>query len=72
SLRYFYTAVTEPSEGQPALDGEVVFVRYDSETRRIEPRVPWMVGAVDPQYWDRNTQIEQANQQAFHVHLDTL
>ncbi|NWX94683.1 HA1B protein, partial [Nothoprocta pentlandii] len=78
SVRYFYTGVTEPSAGLPAfvsvgvLDGEVEFVHYDSETRRMEPRVPWMMGAVDPQYWDRNTRIDQSNQQVFHVGLDTL
>ncbi|NWI99500.1 HA1F protein, partial [Crypturellus undulatus] len=77
SLRYFYTSVTEPSEGQPAfvamveVDGEIIN-HYDSETRRVQPRVPWVLGAVDPQYWVRNTQIVQANQQVFHDDLDIL
>uniref|UniRef100_A0A8C7EDT8 Class I histocompatibility antigen, F10 alpha chain-like n=1 Tax=Nothoprocta perdicaria TaxID=30464 RepID=A0A8C7EDT8_NOTPE len=77
SLRYFYTGVTEPSAGLPAfvvvgvLDGQVEFVRYDSETRRTEPRVPWMQRE-GQQYWDRQTQIAQSHQQGFHVGLDTL
>ncbi|NXA57617.1 HA1B protein, partial [Nothocercus julius] len=77
-LRYFYTGVTEPSEGVPAfvgigeVDGELVFVHYDSERRKTEPRVPWDLGAVDPQYWDRNTRNFQGSQQVFHTGLDTL
>ncbi|NWJ03047.1 HA1B protein, partial [Crypturellus undulatus] len=78
SVHYFYSGVTERSEGQPAfvavgeVDGKAVFVRYDSETRRAQPRVPWVLGAVDPQYWDRSTQIFQSSQQVFHDGLDTL
>ncbi|NWJ11720.1 1A26 protein, partial [Crypturellus undulatus] len=75
SLRYFYTGVTEPTEGQPTfvavgeVDGELVFVHYDSETQRMELRVPWELGTVDSQYWDRNTRNFQGAQQVFHVNL---
>ncbi|NWJ07421.1 1B59 protein, partial [Crypturellus undulatus] len=76
SLRYFYTAVTEPSGGQPAfvavgeVDGETID-RYDSETQRDEPRAAWMLQE-GQQYWDRNTQIFQADQQIFRNNLDIL
>ncbi|NWI21714.1 HA1F protein, partial [Crypturellus soui] len=69
--------VTEPSEGQPVfvavgeVDGEAVFVHYDSETRRVQPRVPWMQQE-GQQYWDRETQNLQSTQQVYHVNLDTL
>uniref|UniRef100_A0A8B9ZQE1 Ig-like domain-containing protein n=1 Tax=Anas zonorhyncha TaxID=75864 RepID=A0A8B9ZQE1_9AVES len=77
SLRYFYTAVSDPSPGVPqfvavgSVDGEV-FVYYDSETRWMEPRVDWIAANVDQQYWDEQTNIAQSAQQIFHVDLDTL
>uniref|UniRef100_U3ITP1 Ig-like domain-containing protein n=1 Tax=Anas platyrhynchos platyrhynchos TaxID=8840 RepID=U3ITP1_ANAPP len=76
SLRYFYTAVSDPSPGVPqfvtvgSVDGEV-FVRYDSETRKMEPRVDWIVANVDQQYWDRETETSRGNEQIFRVNLDT-
>ncbi|NXP02334.1 HMR1 protein, partial [Thinocorus orbignyianus] len=65
SLRYFDVAVSEPSPGVPQfvsvayVDGNPI-TRYDSETGRMVPQVDWVRGAVDPQYWDRNTQISQS------------
>ncbi|XP_066469292.1 major histocompatibility complex class I-related gene protein-like [Tiliqua scincoides] len=64
SLRYFYTAVSEPVPGLPAfvsvgyVDGQLIDL-YESDTKRAVPRAPWMeqAGREDPQYWDRNTQI---------------
>uniref|UniRef100_A0A493TJ94 Ig-like domain-containing protein n=1 Tax=Anas platyrhynchos platyrhynchos TaxID=8840 RepID=A0A493TJ94_ANAPP len=53
------------------VDGEV-FVYYDSETRRTEPRVDWIVANMDQQYWDRETEISRRNERNFHVDLDTL
>ncbi|XP_062456851.1 class I histocompatibility antigen, F10 alpha chain-like isoform X2 [Rhea pennata] len=76
SLRYFYTAVTEPSAGLPVfvivgyVDGET-FMRYDSETRKGEPRAAWM-RQESQQYWDEETQIAQQNQQVYRMDLDTL
>ncbi|XP_010218217.1 PREDICTED: class I histocompatibility antigen, F10 alpha chain-like, partial [Tinamus guttatus] len=64
------------SEGQPAfvtmgeVDGQTID-RYDSETQRAEPRVPWM-HQEGQQYWDRETQVAQGAQQVFHVDLDKL
>ncbi|NXA56916.1 1B18 protein, partial [Nothocercus julius] len=77
SLCYFYTTVMEPSEGLPAfvavgdVDGELVFVRYDSETWRMEPCVPWVLQE-DQQYWNHQTQIAQANQQFYRISLGDL
>lgn len=77
SLRYFYTGVTEPSPGVPPfvvvgyVDGNPM-VRYDSETRRMVPLADWIAANVDQQYWDRETQIEQSNQQVYRVDLKTL
>ncbi|XP_032061053.1 uncharacterized protein LOC116500245 isoform X1 [Aythya fuligula] len=77
SLRYFYTAVSDPNPGVPqfvamgSVDGEV-FVYYDSETRRKEPRVDWIAANTDQQYWDRETEISQGNEKFFRVNLDTL
>ncbi|XP_072213922.1 class I histocompatibility antigen, F10 alpha chain-like [Excalfactoria chinensis] len=70
SLRYFVTAMTDPGPGLPwffevgYVDGEI-FVHYDSTTRRFVPRTEWMkaAGAVDPEYWDRNTRIAQSYEQ---------
>nr|APP17994.1 MHC class I antigen [Anas platyrhynchos] len=77
SLRYFFTGVSEPSPGVPQfmivgyVDGDV-FVRYDSETRRMESRVDWTSAIDDQQYWERNTQIAQNTEQIFRLDLETL
>ncbi|NXY80788.1 HA1F protein, partial [Glareola pratincola] len=57
SLRYFYTAVLEPSPGVPqfvivgSVDGNLI-MRYDSETGKAVPRADWMESNLDQQYWD--------------------
>ncbi|KAM9266808.1 class I histocompatibility antigen, F10 alpha chain-like [Cariama cristata] len=77
SLRYFHVAVSEPSPGVPRfmevgyVDG-TPFVRYDSEMGKMEPRVDWMRGAVDPQYWDGETQSAKQSQEVNRVDLNTL
>ncbi|KAM6364669.1 class I histocompatibility antigen, F10 alpha chain-like [Pluvialis apricaria] len=76
SLRYFHVAVSEPSPGVPHfvavgyVDGNLI-ARYDSETRRTVPGADWMAANLDQQYWDRETQTEQSNQQVDRVNLDT-
>ncbi|XP_078244064.1 H-2 class I histocompatibility antigen, Q10 alpha chain-like [Pogona vitticeps] len=73
SVRYFSTAMSEPNQGLPRyiavgyVDSQL-FNHYDSITRRVQPRAPWMEKMMeeeDPEYWERNTQIEQANEQWF-------
>ncbi|XP_039206229.1 H-2 class I histocompatibility antigen, Q9 alpha chain-like [Crotalus tigris] len=79
SLKYFSTVISEPSQGLPHfvslgyVDGQV-FVHYDSNSRRMEPRVSWMekVGKEDPQYWDWNTKAARGNQEEFRGNLETL
>ncbi|NXN38379.1 HA1F protein, partial [Rhinoptilus africanus] len=77
SLRYFYTAVSEPSPGVPQfvivgyVDGTLI-LSYDSETGRAVPRADWVAANLDQQYWDRETQISRSNQQIDRVNLETL
>ncbi|XP_077779493.1 major histocompatibility complex class I-related gene protein-like [Podarcis muralis] len=79
SLRYFYTAVSEPGQGLPQfivvgyVDDQQID-QYDSDTKEDLPRVPWMRKAEkeDPQYWHEQTQILQGTELAFRVNLQTL
>ncbi|XP_070593175.1 major histocompatibility complex class I-related gene protein-like isoform X2 [Erythrolamprus reginae] len=79
SMKYFFTSISEPSQGPPYfvtvgfVDGQAID-HYDSNSRRMKPRVPWMekVGKGDPQYWDRNTQRARANEETFRADLETL
>nr|AWY93799.1 MHC class I antigen [Anas platyrhynchos] len=77
SLRYFLTAVSDPIPGVPQLvtvgsvDGEV-FVYYDSETRRKEPRADWIAAHTNQHCWDSQTEISRMNEQIFRVGLETL
>ncbi|KAM6364623.1 class I histocompatibility antigen, F10 alpha chain-like, partial [Pluvialis apricaria] len=77
SLRYFYTAVSEPSPGVPQfttvgyVDGNLI-LRYDSDTGKAVPGADWMAANLDQQYWDRETQTSHTNQQVDHGNLDTM
>ncbi|NWH55607.1 HA1F protein, partial [Fregata magnificens] len=69
--------VSEPSPGVPqfTIVGYVdqnPFVRYDSETGKMEPRARWMADSVDQQYWDTQTLISKNNEQVHHLNLDIL
>ncbi|XP_030403231.1 H-2 class I histocompatibility antigen, Q10 alpha chain-like isoform X3 [Gopherus evgoodei] len=69
SLRYFYTAVSEPGPGLPQftvvgyLDDQLFF-HFDSEGKGAQPRAPW-IQAEGPEYWDRQTWIAKGWQEAF-------
>ncbi|XP_078101410.1 LOW QUALITY PROTEIN: class I histocompatibility antigen, F10 alpha chain-like [Sander vitreus] len=76
SLKYFYTA----SSGVPnfpeyvsvgLVDG-VQMIRYDSNTKRQEPKQDWMsrVTEDDPQFWQRNTGIAEGHQQTFKANIE--
>ncbi|XP_015683644.1 HLA class I histocompatibility antigen, A-25 alpha chain-like [Protobothrops mucrosquamatus] len=77
SLKYFYSSISEPSQGLPHfvamgyVDGQV-FAHYDSNSRKMQPRVSWIgkVGMEDPQYWDRNTQRERSNEETSRENLE--
>ncbi|CAI5768686.1 H-2 class I histocompatibility antigen, Q9 alpha chain-like [Podarcis lilfordi] len=79
SLRYFYTAVSEPGQGLPQFIAvgyvdDQQYVQYDSDTKEDLPRVPWIrkVEKEDPDYWHRNTQNAQGDELTFRVDLQTL
>ncbi|NXB39686.1 HA1F protein, partial [Eulacestoma nigropectus] len=77
SLRYLSVVVSEPGPGVPQfmimgyLDG-IPFTRYDSERGRDEPLTPWMKDGPEQEYWDSETEISKANQQADARNLDIL
>uniref|UniRef100_A0A670ZB89 MHC class I-like antigen recognition-like domain-containing protein n=1 Tax=Pseudonaja textilis TaxID=8673 RepID=A0A670ZB89_PSETE len=79
SMKYFYTSISDPSQGLPQfvgvgyVDGQV-FSYYDSHSRRMKPRVSWMekVGKEDPQYWETETQALRADEETFRVSLEIL
>ncbi|XP_068196418.1 major histocompatibility complex class I-related gene protein-like isoform X2 [Antennarius striatus] len=78
SLKYFRTA----SSGVPnfpeyvvvGMIDDVQIVHYDSNTKRAEPKQDWMekITADDPEYWNRQTRIEEGNQEMFKVNIETL
>ncbi|XP_070792415.1 class I histocompatibility antigen, F10 alpha chain-like isoform X1 [Pituophis catenifer annectens] len=79
SLKYFYSSISEPSQGQPHfvivgyVDGQV-FVQYDSNSRRMKPRVSWIekVGKEDPQYWDTESRKQWDVEESFRRGLEIL
>ncbi|KAM8985852.1 class I histocompatibility antigen, F10 alpha chain-like isoform 1-T1 [Ara ararauna] len=76
SLRYFDVTVSDPSPGVPRYQsvGYVdrnPFVRYTSESKRMEPQTEWIEANVDQEYWDSETQREQRNEQISYSNLDT-
>ncbi|XP_053158417.1 patr class I histocompatibility antigen, B-2 alpha chain-like isoform X2 [Hemicordylus capensis] len=79
SLKYFYTAVSQPGQGLPQfitvgyLDDQL-FIHYDSDTRQKLPRAPWMKALLeeDPRYLVRNTAIAQSNELVFRDALAKL
>ncbi|XP_070792426.1 major histocompatibility complex class I-related gene protein-like [Pituophis catenifer annectens] len=79
SLKYFYTGISEPSQGQPhfvslGFVDDQLFSSYDSNSQKEQPRVSWMekVGKEDPQYWDRNTKMVRGQEEVFRNDLETL
>ncbi|XP_067406540.1 class I histocompatibility antigen, F10 alpha chain-like [Emydura macquarii macquarii] len=69
TLRYFYTAVSEPSPGLPRFTvvgylDDHLFFHYDSATKQAQARAPW-IRAEGPDYWDRQTWIARGWQEAF-------
>ncbi|XP_069491373.1 major histocompatibility complex class I-related gene protein-like isoform X3 [Ambystoma mexicanum] len=64
SHRYFYSSLSEGVPGVPRFSivgfvDDVPIEWYSSDTRRMEPRAPWVKKAVDPQYWERETEISR-------------
>ncbi|XP_060094449.1 H-2 class I histocompatibility antigen, D-B alpha chain-like [Heteronotia binoei] len=78
SLRYFYTAVSEPGSGLPQFItvgyvDDQPFIKYDSITRNVS-LVPWMEKVVEykADYWEWETQILQGTETSFRGKLVTL
>uniref|UniRef100_A0A5K1I850 B protein n=1 Tax=Macaca mulatta TaxID=9544 RepID=A0A5K1I850_MACMU len=78
SMRYFHTAVSRPGRGEPRFISvgyvdDTQFVRFDSdaESRRMEPRAPW-IEQEGPEYWDRETRKAKGNAQTDRENLRTL
>ncbi|KAM6471826.1 uncharacterized protein PHA67_002265 isoform 7-T7 [Liasis olivaceus] len=77
SMKCFLTSMSDPSQGLPHfvalgyLDDQVLLY-YDSNSRKMQPRVSWMeeVGKEDPQYWDRNTQRVRGHEEVFRAYLE--
>ncbi|XP_072561933.1 class I histocompatibility antigen, F10 alpha chain-like isoform X3 [Paramormyrops kingsleyae] len=74
SLQYVYSG----SSGIPNLpefmtvglvDGEP-FTYYDSNIRREVPRQEWVTKAVDPDYWDQQTQISMRTEPTFRTNIE--
>ncbi|XP_070792417.1 major histocompatibility complex class I-related gene protein-like [Pituophis catenifer annectens] len=79
SLKYFYTAISEPSQGLPhfvtlGFVDDQLFSYYDSNSQKEQPRVSWMekFRKEDPQYWDRSTQGAHREEEAFRKNLEIL
>ncbi|KAJ1146807.1 hypothetical protein NDU88_013066 [Pleurodeles waltl] len=79
SLRYFYSSLSGPLPGVPQFTDvgyvdDVPMVGYTSESRRAEPRAPWMEGitAEDPQYWEVQTERARGSEQVLKADVRTV
>ncbi|XP_040852448.1 patr class I histocompatibility antigen, B-2 alpha chain-like [Ochotona curzoniae] len=78
SMNYFYTSVSRPELGEPRYIAvgyvdDTQFVRFDGDAGnpREGPSVPWMQ-QLEPEYWERETQIAKKNAQFYRDGLNTL
>ncbi|XP_045067985.1 major histocompatibility complex class I-related gene protein-like isoform X3 [Coregonus clupeaformis] len=75
SLKYFYTALQQ-STGLPEfstvayLDKQPIYL-YDSSTMEVVARQEWVKGAVDADFWRRNTQLLMDTEKVFKTNMDT-
>lgn len=79
SLRYFYTALSDPQPGAPAFYtvgyvDEIPFDWYDSNSQQYQLKAKWMtkVEAEDPQYREQQSQIARGSQQVFKANVKTV
>ncbi|XP_058522680.1 HLA class I histocompatibility antigen, alpha chain G-like isoform X1 [Ochotona princeps] len=78
SLSYFEAIMFQPGHWKSRFIfvgyvDDMQFVSFDSDAAnpRVEPRAPWMQ-QVEPEYWDRNTQLAKNNSRICHENLNTL
>ncbi|XP_053902781.1 major histocompatibility complex class I-related gene protein-like [Malaclemys terrapin pileata] len=75
SYRYFMMGVSQPGSGVPEFsdtgyfDDQPVY-RYDSDRGQGTPGSEWVKGAVDAQYWERETRRSQGWEPTFRANLD--
>ncbi|XP_054833545.1 major histocompatibility complex class I-related gene protein-like isoform X3 [Eublepharis macularius] len=78
-LHNLYMGVSEPSQGLPQfmavgyVDGQL-YLKYDPDTRRALPQVPWIeeIEMADPHYWEGQAQIARNTEPVFEVNLATV
>ncbi|CAB1346960.1 unnamed protein product, partial [Coregonus sp. 'balchen'] len=74
-LKYFYTALPQ-STGLPEfsavayLDEQPIYF-YDSSTKQVVARQEWVKGAVDADFWRRNTKLLMDTEKVFKTNMDT-
>ncbi|XP_070593157.1 uncharacterized protein [Erythrolamprus reginae] len=76
SLKFFSTAISEPSQGEPQFVSvgyvdDQLFSFYDSNSHKIHPRVPWMEKE-DPKYRETETQVLHLTEEVCRESLEIL
>nr|XP_056722968.1 major histocompatibility complex class I-related gene protein-like [Euleptes europaea] len=76
TLQYFKVAISEPGQGLPqfiivAYLDDQLFMRYDSNTQKMLPQVPWVrkVEQEDSSYWEKQTRLSRNWERFFQVDL---
>ncbi|KAK6323721.1 hypothetical protein J4Q44_G00060600 [Coregonus suidteri] len=76
TLLYYYTATSGIPNFPEFMTVGIVnghqIDHYDSITKRAIQKAEWISGAVDPDYWKRNTQTYAANEPSFKANIDIL
>lgn len=74
SHQYFYTTTSGIPEFPEftivgMVDGQQINY-YDSKIKQLVPKQEWVKGAVDPDFWNRNTQIATGSEQVYINNID--
>nr|AZQ24793.1 MHC class I-related protein 1 isoform E [Sus scrofa] len=77
SLRYFRLGISDPGHEMPEFISvgyvdSYPITTYDSVSRQKEPRAPWMAENLEPDHWERYTQLLRGWQQTFKAELKQL